>query len=283
MRLPSALLVALAMVLGIGPLGAGPGLLPRQADRYYQAPIRRWLYEPENLPARPPPEMARSYQESDVLQLREAGYFEEYKGPDLDQDRDCHRYLALYLLGGYFQEMSTRYGALFPRGEYGAPRLRLPASISWGKEQVLAAMAQRVTLPQPLKKPWWRRTPIKSQDKPPEISNPNERWWRSAPSRYEAARWIQACLEKLDGRVHFLRDPVPYQRLSQGDLPYYGHPLRKRLKAVLTTHLMQAPRGEFQGRSPLRVHTWIRTLARLRFANHGYRDLAPLPEAEQPE
>jgi hypothetical protein len=230
-----------------GNLQAGPGLLVRNAERYYKAPISRTLHREERLPSSPPVEMLRAFQEEDLFALQGASYLTGYQGPSWDRSTPCTRYQAAFLLGGFLQELSDRYGELLKIRRTGPRRLLLPRE-KWGQERVA------LTLALPLLRP--RSIP----------------WWDDSPDRFQVAGWLTQILERLKPRVLFLTDPRPYQQAGRhGDLPVWGHPMRRRARRVLETHLMAAPEGFFRGRERLTAREWVRILARLRVIVNGYR------------
>ncbi len=144
------LVLALLFLWGF-PLWAGPGLLVRNAERYYKPPLRRKLHGEENLPPAPPLSLANPYSEADLFALKEADYFTGYRGEPWDQEGPCTRYEAAFLLGGLLNEISQVHGRLIHEGRFGPPRLLLPR-IPWGRDRVLAAMAQGILRPRGM--PW---------------------------------------------------------------------------------------------------------------------------------
>ncbi len=84
-------------------------------------------------------------------------------------------------------------------------------------------------------------------------------------------------LDRISARVLILKDPRPYLEFARhGDLPYYGHPLRKRVKEVLETRIMVAENNRFRGREPLLAKEWVRILERIRTVIDGYRQRVEL-------
>lgn len=249
---PSTLLAALLFLapgLSPGHLLAGPGLLVRNAERYYQAPVSRLLHQEERLPSSPPESMLLPFQEEDLMSLRAAGYLEDYQGPDWDRPGACTRYQAAFLLGGFLQELTDQYGEVLRERKTGVRRRLLPRK-PWGRERV----ARTLALP---------------------LLSPRSRayWWDESPDRYQLAGWMLEILRRLGDRVLVLRDPRPYRQASRsGDLPIWGHPLRRRTQQVLEAHLMAAPQGYFRGREPLGARELVRIVNRLRFLVNGYHD-----------
>ncbi len=243
----SALLLA-----GIGTAGAGPGLFVRNADFWYKPPVRRSLHDPERLPARPPEELLLPFREADLFGLRDAGYLEGYPGPDWNRDGPCSRYQAIFLLGGLLAEVEAVYGRQLLHPKTGTRNLLAPPG-PWGGERVRLVLANRIVAPHP--------------DQPV--------WWDEAPDRYQAAGWVVTLIERLSPQVTFLVDPVPYSRLGDREVAYFGHPLRRRVKRAVETRMMTAPEGVFRGRDPLGAREWVRILSRFRLALHGYRELPP--------
>lgn len=242
MRAPA--LLALVLTAHVA---AGPGLLTRNADDYYRPPLPRTLHGRENLPAAPPSALLRDFEEADLFALRDAGYLEDYEGPEWDRDGPCTRYEAVFLLGGLLEEISRRYGRVLPAPRHGPPRLHLPR-LTWGRRRVTLAMAHGLVEPRGLT------------------------WWHEPPDRFQVAGWIDHFLARAGPLLPLLRDPRPYAEVGNGgDLPYFGHPLRRRVQRVLETYLMTAPRGLFRGRDPVGAREWVRIVERLRTVVDGYR------------
>lgn len=226
---------------------AGPGLLVRNAERYYKPPVLRVLHGPARLPTSPPPEMAAAFQEADLFALREAGYLDGYPGPDWDREGPCTRYQAAFLLGGFLEELSRDYGEVVHVYKFG-PRRRLLPREAWGKDRVALALSVKLLRPRGLP------------------------WWHEAPSRFQVAGWLEDLLHLLEPKLVVLTDPRPYRRAAEGgDLPAYGHPLRRVARRALEAGLMVAPEGRFRGREPLGAREWVRIVNRLRFLADGYR------------
>lgn len=228
-------------------VAAGPGLLTRNADDYYRPPLPRSLHGSENLPAAPPADLLLPFSEADLFALRGAGYLDGYQGPGWDRGGPCTRYQAAFLLGGLLEEISRRYGRVLPPPRHGPPRLHLPR-LAWGRRRVVLAMAHGLVEPRGLT------------------------WWHEPPDRFQVAGWVERLLARAGPLLPLLRDPRPYQEMEgTGDLPYFGHPMRRRLQQVLETYLMTAPGGLFRGRDPLGAREWVRIIERLRTVVDGYR------------
>lgn len=248
MPLPPSRPLVLAALLALAADGhAGPGLLVRHADEFYQPPIRRTLVPLEALPAVPPEEMQLPFRAEDLGELEAAGYLEGYRGPRWDRDAPCTRYEAAFLLGGIPAELDRTHGAVLGPYRTGPSGLWVPPG-RWGGDRV------RLVLALGLLRPRARQT-----------------WWDEEPDRFEVARWMEVLTEKLEPRVVFLQDPAPYPETLRGDLPYYGHPMRRRVRRALETRLMMAPRGRFRGRDLLTAREWVRIVNRLRYVIRGYR------------
>ena len=247
MRLSALALATSLAALVAGRAGAGPGLLTRNADDYYRPPLPRALHGRENLPAAPPSELLEPFTEEDLFALQGAGYLERYQGPSWDRGGPCTRYQAAFLLGGLLEEIDRRYGAVLPPPRHGPPRLHLPR-LRWGRRQVTLALAHGLLEPRGLT------------------------WWHEPPDRFQVAGWIENLLDRAGPRLPVLRDPRPFEELgSGGDLPYFGHPMRRRVQRLLESYLMTAPRGFFRGREPLGAREWVRIIERLRTVVDGYR------------
>lgn len=243
----SSALAATCLMLAPLALRAGPGLLVRNAEKYYQAPIPRTVIPEERLPASPPETMLRPFQEEDLIELQDAGYLEDYQGPDWNRPTPCTRYQAAFLLGGFLEELTREHGDLLPVRRTGPRRLLLPRE-NWGRERVARVLAL------PLLEPG---------------SSP---WWDDSPDRFQVAGWLVGLLDRLERHWILLRDPRPYQVASrQGDLPVWGHPLRRRVQEVLETQVMVAPEGYFRGRERITAQELVRILVRLRTVVQGYR------------
>lgn len=238
-------LVALSLL--ISGAHAGPGLLPRHADRYYKPPVRRTLHPPDSLPPLPPAELGRGFSDEDLLALEGAGYLEDYQGPSWNREGPCTRFQAAFLLGGLIAEANRVYGEIFPLHLIGRRRRLVPRRP--GFDRVALAVTERVLQPKPSQLHWW--------DVPPD--------------RYQVAKWVAALLEAMTPRVPVLVDPRPYQDSAGGDLPYYGHPMRRRMRRAIETRVMQAPSGVFRGRQPLGARECVRIVNRLRYILHGYK------------
>jgi hypothetical protein len=239
-------LAFLGLMLASGAV-AGPGLLTRNADDYYRPPLPRALHGRENLPAAPPSELLLPFSEDDLFALRGAGYLDGYEGSEWDREGSCTRYEAIYLLGGLLEEISRRYGEVLPPPRHGPPRLHLPR-LPWGRRRVILALAHGLAEARGLT------------------------WWHEPPDRFQAAGWIERFLDLAGPKLPILRDPRPYQEFgAASDLPYFGHPMRRRVKRVLEAYLMTAAGGRFRGREALGAREWVRILERLRSAVDGYR------------
>lgn len=252
--------IVLALVAGVPGAGAGPGILVRNADRWYKPPLRRVLHPPEALPAFPPEELLLPFRDQDLVDLGAAGYLEGYQGRPWDRVGPCSRYEALFLLGRLLHEISAVYGGVLSAPRTGPPRTLLPEPLAvgdgprgsrggWGRDEVAWVLAERLAKPHP--------------------SQPA--WWVEAPDRIQAAGWVAALLDKLAPKVTVLVDPEPYPSLLKGDFPWYGHPLRKRVKRVVEARLMPVTDGRFRPRDELGAREWLRIVSRLRFVIHGYQ------------